>query len=56
MYHDGQGKFYRKSQPKLHKMSVVRIDGISLTIHRWAWYYSSAKKPAAKRLDLFHRQ
>jgi hypothetical protein len=55
MYYGGQGKFCRKSLPKPHKMSGLRIAGISLTIRRWAWYYSSAKKPAAKRLDLFHR-
>jgi hypothetical protein len=55
MYYDGQGNFRRKSRLKPHKMSAVKIDGISLTIHRLAWYYSSAKKPAIKRLDLFHR-
>jgi hypothetical protein len=55
MYYDGQGKFWRKSQLNVSLRGKLKISDISLTIRRFAWYYSSAKKPAAERLDLFHR-
>jgi hypothetical protein len=65
MYHDGQGKFvpfclsakspiWQINTPCAAKVWPPALFAFLLTTLCPSWYHSPAKKPATKRLDLFH--